>query len=160
MLGVGESSEDDLQMILHEQFLHLRRMMTDGTADGGKHTHTSTHWWSHWQWWTHSLTHTQSSKACCPSRVLPDVRAQLSRISLTLKNMHPDEETGIDVITLNLDSPDSTHAAVWAQIQAVVSVQILQKSFTVHRRLVVSALEVSRSSSKCTLINKGGGFAV
>ncbi|XP_051739050.1 Fanconi anemia group A protein isoform X2 [Ctenopharyngodon idella] len=73
--GVGESSEDDHQMILREQFLHLRRMMTDGTADA-------------------------------------DVRAQLSRISLTLRNMHPDEETGSDVITLNLDSPDSTHSAV------------------------------------------------
>ncbi|XP_067235489.1 Fanconi anemia group A protein isoform X2 [Chanodichthys erythropterus] len=73
--GVGECSEDDHQMILREKFLQLKRMMTDGTADG-------------------------------------DVRAQLSRISLTLRNMHPDEETGSDVITLNVDSPDSTHAAV------------------------------------------------
>ncbi|ROL44838.1 Fanconi anemia group A protein [Anabarilius grahami] len=104
--GVGESSEDDHQMILHEQFLHLRRMMTDGAADGGKHTHTP----QHTDGGKH--THTQRSKACRPSRVVPDVRAQLSRISLTLRNMHPDEETGSDVITLNLDSPDSTHAAV------------------------------------------------
>ncbi|XDV52330.1 hypothetical protein PO909_021069, partial [Leuciscus waleckii] len=69
--GVCESSVDDHQVILREQFLQLRRLMTDG-----------------------------------------DVCAQLSRISLTLRNMCPDEETGSDVITLNLDSPDSTHAAV------------------------------------------------
>ncbi|KAL1247084.1 hypothetical protein QQF64_022460 [Cirrhinus molitorella] len=41
-----------------------------------------------------------------------DVSAQLSRISLTLRNGHTDEETGSDVITLNRDSPDSAHAAV------------------------------------------------
>lgn len=110
VLGVGESSEDDHQMILREQFLHLRRMMTDGTADGGKHTHLNTLMKPLVV--VNTLTHTQSFKACCPSRVVPDVRAQLSRISLTLRNMHPDEETGSDVITLNLDSPDSTHSAV------------------------------------------------
>ncbi len=47
---------------------------------------------------------------------MPDVRAQLSRISLTLKNVCADEETGSDVITLNRDSPDSAHAAVRTQI--------------------------------------------
>ncbi|XP_077101658.1 Fanconi anemia group A protein isoform X2 [Siphateles boraxobius] len=69
--GVCESSVDDHQVILREQFLQLRRLMTDG-----------------------------------------DVCAQLSRISQTLRSMCPDEETGSDVITLNLDSPDSTHTAV------------------------------------------------
>ncbi len=44
--------------------------------------------------------------------VVPDVRAQLSRISLTLKNVCADEETGSDVISLSRDSPDSAHAAV------------------------------------------------
>lgn len=73
--GVCESSEDDHLLLLQEQFLHLRTMMSDGATDG-------------------------------------DVRAQLSRISLTLKNVCADEETGSDVITLNRDSPDSAHAAV------------------------------------------------
>ncbi|XP_059402150.1 Fanconi anemia group A protein [Carassius carassius] len=73
--GVFESSEDDHLLVLQEQFLHLRRMMTDGATDG-------------------------------------DVCAQLSRISLTLKNERADEETGSDVITLNRESPDSAHAAV------------------------------------------------
>ncbi|XP_016107865.1 Fanconi anemia group A protein isoform X2 [Sinocyclocheilus grahami] len=73
--GVCESSEDDHLLVLQEQFLHLRRMMTDGATDG-------------------------------------DVCAQLSRISLTLRNVCADEETGSDVITLNRDSPDSAHAAV------------------------------------------------
>ncbi|XP_067292024.1 Fanconi anemia group A protein [Pseudorasbora parva] len=73
--GVCESSEDDHQVILHEQLLHLRGRMTDGATYG-------------------------------------DVRAQLSRISLTLRSVCPDEETGSDVITLNLDAPDSTHFAV------------------------------------------------
>ncbi|XP_039526182.1 Fanconi anemia group A protein isoform X2 [Pimephales promelas] len=69
--GVCESSVDDHQVILREQFLQLRTLMTDG-----------------------------------------DVCAQLSRISQTLRNICPDEETGSDVITLDLDSPDSTHADV------------------------------------------------
>ncbi|XP_050960714.1 Fanconi anemia group A protein isoform X2 [Labeo rohita] len=73
--GVCESSEDDHLLDLQEQFLHLRRMMTDGASDG-------------------------------------DVCAQLSRISLTLRNGRADEETGSDVITLNRDSPDSAHTAV------------------------------------------------
>ncbi|XP_073687543.1 Fanconi anemia group A protein isoform X2 [Garra rufa] len=45
-----------------------------------------------------------------------DVSAQLSRISLTLRNGRPDEETGSDVITLNRDWPDSEHAAVTSLI--------------------------------------------
>lgn len=44
--------------------------------------------------------------------VMADVCAQLSRISLTLRNGRADEETGSDVITLNRDSPDSAHTAV------------------------------------------------
>uniref|UniRef100_A0A9J7XXZ4 Fanconi anemia group A protein n=2 Tax=Cyprinus carpio carpio TaxID=630221 RepID=A0A9J7XXZ4_CYPCA len=77
--GVCESSEDDHLLVLQEQFLHLRRMMTDGATDG-------------------------------------DVCAQLSRISLTLRNQRAGEETGSDVITLNRDSPDSAHAAVTSLI--------------------------------------------
>ncbi|XP_058622939.1 Fanconi anemia group A protein [Onychostoma macrolepis] len=73
--GVCKSSEDDHLLLLQDQFLHLRTMMSAGAADG-------------------------------------DVRAQLSRISLTLKNVCADEETGSDVITLNRDSPDPAHAAV------------------------------------------------
>ncbi|XP_043090431.1 Fanconi anemia group A protein [Puntigrus tetrazona] len=74
--GVCESSEDGHLLLLQEQFLNLRMMMTNGATDG-------------------------------------DVRAQLSRISLTLKTVCTDEETGSDVvITLNRDSPDWAHAAV------------------------------------------------
>ncbi|KAA0724128.1 Fanconi anemia group A protein [Triplophysa tibetana] len=75
--GVCESveGEEDHLMILQEQFLLLRKMMSDGASDG-------------------------------------DVSAQLSKISLSLRSMCSDEETGSDVICLNLQSPDQTHAAI------------------------------------------------
>ncbi|XP_051975128.1 Fanconi anemia group A protein [Xyrauchen texanus] len=75
--GLCESVEveEDHQMVLQDQFVYLRRMLTDGATDG-------------------------------------DVCAQLSRISLTMRTLCTDEETASDVITLNLQLPDSTNTAV------------------------------------------------
>nr|XP_021326386.1 Fanconi anemia group A protein-like [Danio rerio] len=75
-------------------------------------THTNTHsekvsWIKRAHTLTHTLTHTQRS-VC----VHAEVCAQLSRISLTLKNINTDEDTRSDVITLDLLSADWTHAAL------------------------------------------------
>ncbi|KAI7789370.1 Fanconi anemia group A protein isoform X2 [Triplophysa rosa] len=51
-------------------------------------------------------------KMMCDGASDGDVSAQLSKISLSLRSMYSDEETGSDVICLNLQSPDPTHAAI------------------------------------------------
>ncbi|XP_056307431.1 Fanconi anemia group A protein [Danio aesculapii] len=48
----------------------------------------------------------------CDGAADGEVCAQLSRISLTLNNIGADEDTGTDVITLNLLSADWTHATL------------------------------------------------
>ncbi|XP_073724435.1 Fanconi anemia group A protein isoform X2 [Misgurnus anguillicaudatus] len=74
--GACTSLEDeDSLTVLQEHFLTLRKIISDGAADG-------------------------------------DVCAQLSKVSLCLRSVGSDVETGSDVITLKLQPPDSTHAAI------------------------------------------------